>query len=88
MPDKTKENLPSVKEIREWLWLDENGGSYGLLVNKGSGIWKMVWCPGQKSACTINGTLAAIKRIAKGLMKDLIKNPEYGNYGYAEDCGC
>lgn len=59
---------PTAKEIREWLWLEENGGEYGLLINKGFGLWEMTWCPEQKSVCKIKGTLTAIKRIAKGLM--------------------
>ncbi len=69
--------MPTVKEIREWLWLDENGGDYGMLINpideiggKGKGIWEMTWCPEQKSVCIIRGTLTAIKRIAQGLMRD------------------
>ena len=59
--------LPTVKEIREWLWSEENGGRYGLLTSL-DGLWQMTWCPDQKSVCTIKGTLKAVKRIAKGLM--------------------
>lgn len=60
--------LPTVRQIRLWLWRFENGGELGVLINQGLGLWKMIWCPGQESVCTIKGNLTAIKRIAKGLM--------------------
>ena len=63
-------NLPSTKEIREWLWREENGGEHGVLINLRFGLWKMIWCPDQKSVCIIEGTLKAVKRIAKGLMRN------------------